>query len=148
MGAGIGMEIPGRSDIPGEVHSLPRDRQLPQPSSACPAAPHLPRSTSASHSHTHVHRHTDTHRHTHYYSLRLGRKQLSAVKLLLVFLLFCLPGCWGREGGLGEQDGAEGSTSQGGEVAEQCLRQVVAVQQSRAPARESQGPPGGEADAV
>ena len=49
--------------------------------------------------HTYTHLHTQTHTHTHtrvqssHYSLGLGRKQLTAVKLLLVILLSCLPGC-------------------------------------------------------
>lgn len=62
-----------------------------------PKLAHLPR-TCLTASHTQMCTHTCT-QSSHYF-LHLGRKELSVVKLVLVFLWLYLPGCWGREEGL------------------------------------------------
>lgn len=89
---------------PGVLHTSHSSATCPGPLALGPPpqspAPHR---LSLTYSHRHAHTHTCTHAptgahmHAHaqssHYSLSLGRKQLSAVKLLLVFLLLCLPGC-------------------------------------------------------
>lgn len=92
---GLTWKRAGWSHIPGEVQSLPRKPRLPKPFFTCPTArPPAQDPLCLSHTHTHAQTHARAHTRIHTrYSLRLGRKQLSAAKLLLVFLLLCLPGC-------------------------------------------------------
>lgn len=92
-------KIPGWSSVPGEVHSLPRDRQLPKPSftgAVLPQPAHMPRSPSASHSHTYVHRHTHRHALTLFPSFGQETAQCSEAP----FSIFVVMSAWLlREGG-------------------------------------------------
>ena len=124
---GTAWKIPGWGNIPGEVHSLPRDRQLPKPSftgALLPQPTHKPRSPSASHSHTHMC--TDTHRHALTLFPSFGQETAQCSEA--PFSIFVVMSAWLlREGGrtkgqLREQEGAQGSTRQGGGVAEQCRK--------------------------
>lgn len=103
----------------GEVQTLTRNHPLPKPTSCltCSMPCHPPETPGPSpqslcflfftqtHMYTHpcilTHTYTNaqtrarahTHAQSSHYSLGLGRKQLTAAKLLLVILLSCLPGC-------------------------------------------------------
>lgn len=85
-------------------------------------------------SHTDVHTtHTSTHSQSSHYLLCLGRKQLSAAKLLLVFLWLYLPGCWKGRRAEGQRRTWRGrGTGRGEELVNNAIRGVVAQQQSGA----------------
>lgn len=100
------MEIQGWSNLPEEVQSWLQILHSQSPPLHVPQPAHLPRTCIIA-SHTDIHTHTHPHTQSSQSSLPLGRKQLSAVKLLLVLSRLSLSGCWGREERLREGFGTE-----------------------------------------